>query len=128
MDVDSSIRRAVVCTGNTHKVEELSLLLPNFVLEALPAGTQLPPEIGSTFLDNARIKVHAGAAMYPDRWIIADDSGLILDALDGSASIRGILGDAVVDAVVAVRRYEHTNFGDLDPDALAEKFRLAWSV
>ena len=34
----------------------------------------------------------------------------------------------MVDAVVAVRRYEHTNFADLSPDELAEKFRLAWSV
>ena len=42
--------------------------------------------------------------------------------------VRGILGDAAVDAVVAVRRYEQENFGDLSPDELAEKFRLAWSV
>jgi len=30
--------------------------------------------------------------------------------------------------VVAVRRYEKQNFGDLSPDELTEKFRLAWSV
>jgi glutamine synthetase len=29
---------------------------------------------------------------------------------------------------VAVRRYEQQNYGDLPPDELAEKFRLAWSV
>ncbi len=51
-----------------------------------------------------------------------------LDALDQSALVRGILGDESVDAVVAVRRYEQENFGDLSPDELAEKFRLAWSV
>lgn len=84
----SSIRRAVVCTGNAHKVEELASLLPDFELEALPAGTVLPPEIGETFLDNARIKAHAGHAMYPDRWVIADDSGLIVDALDGAPGVR----------------------------------------
>ena len=51
-----------------------------------------------------------------------------IDALAGSALLRGILGDAAVDAIVAVRRYEHDNFGDLAPEQLAEKFRLAWSV
>lgn len=51
-----------------------------------------------------------------------------IDALDGSSLLRGILGDEVVDAVVAVRRYEHDTYGDLTPDELAEKFRLAWSV
>ena len=45
-----------------------------------------------------------------------------------SALLRGILGDQAVDAIVAVRRYEHENYGDLPPDELAEKFRLAWSV
>ena len=84
----SSIRRAVVCTGNAHKVEELAALLPDFAWESLPPGTELPPEIGSTFLDNARIKAHAGHAMYPDAWVLADDSGLIVDALDGAPGVR----------------------------------------
>lgn len=42
--------------------------------------------------------------------------------------MRGILGDAAIDSITAVRRYEHDNFGTLDPDELAAKFRLAWSV
>ena len=36
--------------------------------------------------------------------------------------------DAAVDAIVAVRRYEHENYGDLTDDELAQKFRMAWSV
>jgi glutamine synthetase len=52
----------------------------------------------------------------------------VLDALDQSSLLRGILGDEAVDAVVAVRRYEQHNYGDLTPDELADKFRLAWSV
>ncbi len=51
-----------------------------------------------------------------------------LDALDQSSLLREILGNEVVDAVLAVRRYEHENYGDLAPDQLADKFRLAWSV
>lgn len=79
---------AVVCTGNPHKVEELGELLPSFVLEPLPAGTVLPPEIGSTFVDNARIKALAGHELRPDAWAIADDSGLCVDALDGAPGVR----------------------------------------
>lgn len=88
MDSDSSIRRAVVCTGNAHKVEELQLLLPDFALTGLAPGTVLPPEIGETFLDNARIKAHAGHALHPDEWVIADDSGLAVVALDGAPGVR----------------------------------------
>jgi glutamine synthetase len=45
-----------------------------------------------------------------------------------SSLLRGILGDAAVDATVAVRRYEQENYADLTPEELAEKFRMAWSV
>jgi glutamine synthetase len=51
-----------------------------------------------------------------------------LDALNRSWLLRQILGDQAVDAVVAVRRYEQETYGDLKPDELADKFRLAWSV
>ena len=60
--------------------------------------------------------------------VLRTDLPAILDTLDNSATMRGILGDAVVNAVVAVRRYEQENFADLTSDELAEKFRLAWSV
>jgi glutamine synthetase len=60
--------------------------------------------------------------------LLAPDQSRALDALDQSSLLRGILGDEIVDAVVAVRRYEYRNYGDLTPDELAEKFRLAWSV
>lgn len=88
MDEVAPQHSAVACTGNAHKVHELDELLPELVLEPLPAGTELPPEIGDTFLDNARIKAHAGAAMFPGRWVIADDSGLIVDSLDGRPGVR----------------------------------------
>jgi len=60
--------------------------------------------------------------------LLASSQADALDALNQSALVRGILGDESVEAVVAVRRYEQENFGDLSPDELAEKFRLAWSV
>lgn len=49
-------------------------------------------------------------------------------ALDGSARMRAILGDATVDVVVAVRRLEQDRYGNLNAEQLADKFRMAWSV
>lgn len=49
-------------------------------------------------------------------------------ALDGSDLLRSILGDPAVDAVVAVRRLEQERHGDLGPEQLADKFRMAWSL
>ena len=63
-----------------------------------------------------------------DIGLLSTDQGAVVAALAESALLRGILGDAVVDSVVAVRRYEHEHFGELTPEQLAEKFRLAWSV
>ncbi len=52
----------------------------------------------------------------------------VIAALDGSEKMRAILGDPVVDATVAVRRFEWKHYGKLHPDQLADKFRMAWSV
>jgi glutamine synthetase len=52
----------------------------------------------------------------------------MIAALDGSVLLRRILGDPAVDMVVAVRRLEHERYGDLGPEELADKFRMAWSL
>jgi glutamine synthetase len=52
----------------------------------------------------------------------------VIAALDNSELLRSILGDPVVDMVVAVRRLEHERYGTLDPEVLADKFRMAWSL
>jgi XTP/dITP diphosphohydrolase len=98
MDTSPS-RRAILCTSNPHKVEELAALLPDFAIEPMPAGTQLPPEIGSRFVDNARIKAHAGHGLFPDAWVIADDSGISVDALGGDPGVRSarFAGDDATD-------------------------------
>ncbi|MBJ7339199.1 glutamine synthetase family protein [Mycolicibacterium sp.] len=83
----------------------------------LPAETSVDP---ATLTDQELAA--AGIALLPD------SQPAVIDALSQSALLRGILGDSAVDAIVAVRRYEHDNFGDLGPDELAEKFRMSWSV
>jgi len=49
-------------------------------------------------------------------------------ALEGSTLLRAILGDAAVDALLAVRRYEQRNYCDLTPAELTDRFRMAWSM
>ncbi|MBC7460709.1 MAG: RdgB/HAM1 family non-canonical purine NTP pyrophosphatase [Thermoleophilia bacterium] len=89
MTSGSAHRRAIICTGNPHKVEELGELLAglDFAFSALPADAVLPPETADSFVGNARIKAEAGHDSYPDAWVIADDSGLIVDALDGAPGV-----------------------------------------
>jgi glutamine synthetase len=92
-------------------------------LDGIERKLPLPPETAvdpAALSDNQRNQ--AGIKL------LASSQADALDALDQSALLRSILGDEPVDAVIAVRRYEQENFGDLSPGDLAEKFRLAWSV
>ena len=60
--------------------------------------------------------------------LLSDNQAEAIAALDGSSLMRRILGDPVVNATVAVRRYEHDNFATLTPQELTENFRMAWSL
>ncbi len=100
-----------------------SATILGLALDGIERALALPPEVAvdpSSLTDADRDE--AGVT------VLSTDQASILDALDGSSLLRGILGDSVVDAVVAVRRYEQENFAALSADELAEKFRLAWSV
>jgi glutamine synthetase len=92
-------------------------------LDGIERELALSPETAvdpSTLTDKQR--ADSGVALLPTSQAEA------LDLLDGSALIRGILGDPAVDATVAVRRYEQETYGHLGEEELADKFRMAWSV
>jgi len=79
--------RATVCTANPHKLQEFRDLCPGWELDALDAS-DYPPEDGVTFLDNARIKARYGRISGPpDRWMLANDSGIEIDALGGGPGV-----------------------------------------
>jgi XTP/dITP diphosphohydrolase len=79
--------RVSVCSGNPHKLEELQLLFPDWELALLEGD--LPSEDGETYLDNALIKArHGRQTAEPDRWVLADDSGIELVALGGAPGVR----------------------------------------
>jgi XTP/dITP diphosphohydrolase len=80
----------LIATRNQDKVREISALLDlpeiNFVgLDEFPDCPEAE-ENGSTFEDNAMIKA-SQAAYHSGLWSLADDSGLIIDALDGQPGI-----------------------------------------
>jgi XTP/dITP diphosphohydrolase len=79
----------VIATHNPGKLAEMRELLSPHGVEAISAGELglgEPEETGETFVANARIKAVAAAqaAQLP---AFADDSGLVVDALDGAPGI-----------------------------------------
>ena len=92
-------------------------------LDGIENNTALPPEITVDPKSLTESKRRAAGAVQ-----LSDNQSDVIAAMDGSQRMRTILGDPVVDALVAVRRYEHDNYSDLDAGALADKFRMAWSL
>jgi glutamine synthetase len=92
-------------------------------LDGIEHGTALPTEI-TVDPDTLTVgqRAEAGVVALSSR---QSDS---LAALAGSARLRAILGEAAVDALLAVRRYEEQTYGDLAPEELTDTFRMAWSL
>jgi XTP/dITP diphosphohydrolase len=81
--------RLVIATHNTGKLAEMRELLAPHGIEAVSAGDlglAEPDETGETFAANARIKA-AAAAKAAQLPAFADDSGIVVDALDGAPGI-----------------------------------------
>src|SRR6266436_8485451 len=81
--------KLVIATHNPGKLVEMRELLAPHGVEAISAGELglgEPDETGDTFVANARIKAVAAAeaAQLP---AFADDSGLVVDGLDGAPGI-----------------------------------------
>ncbi len=80
-----SSRSAVLCSRNSHKARELERLLPGWTIESLDRD-DYPPETGATYYENARIKAAFGRE-HAGGWVLAEDSGLEVDALDGRPGV-----------------------------------------
>lgn len=81
--------RLVIATHNPGKLAEMRELLTPYGIDAVSAADLKiaePDETGKTFQANARIKAvaAANATQLPS---FADDSGLVIDALDGAPGI-----------------------------------------
>lgn len=84
-----------LASGNAHKAEEFGALaqasgLPIEVFSARAVGGM--PEVvedTGTFVGNARKKAVALRALVPgDAWVLADDSGVCVDALEGAPGVE----------------------------------------
>jgi len=82
--------RLVVATHNAGKLAEMRFLLAPYGVEAVSAGElnlPEPDETADSFAGNARIKAEA-AAKATGLPAFADDSGLVVEALDGAPGIH----------------------------------------
>ncbi len=80
----------VLGTSNAKKLIELRLLLPDdqirlTSLAELPSAIEVE-ETGETFRENASLKATV-QAKHLGRWVLAEDSGLSVDALDGRPGV-----------------------------------------
>ncbi len=81
--------RIVLATGNPGKVREIRRILGAFGVEIVPQtelGVDDADETGISFLENALIKARHAAEL-TGLPAIADDSGLVVDALDGRPGV-----------------------------------------
>lgn len=100
-----------------------SAAILGLALDGITSQATLPPEVT---VDPA---VLSDADRERDGIVrLTDSQAEAIAALDASQRMRCILGDQAVDMVVAVRRLEHEGYGDVDPEQLADQFRMAWSL
>lgn len=102
--------RIVLATNNPKKRVELERILDGLDVELVPMGDlglPSPVEDGDTFEDNALLKARA-AATATGLPALADDSGLVVDALGGAPGVissrwAGADGDDVANNAKLVR-------------------------
>lgn len=103
-----------IATRNAHKAEEIAAILPpHFVIRTLADYPEAPEveETGSTFAANAELKACGISALLPGL-VLADDSGLCVDALGGypgvlSARYSGAHGDDAANNAKLLRELSH---------------------
>lgn len=125
----------LVATHNAGKLEEISALLEPLgiaVTSAKEHGLPEPEEVGTSFVENARIKAHA-AAQATGLPALSDDSGIEIDALGGAPGVYTADWAETTDGrdfVLAMRRtWERIGRSGVEPPFPA-RFRatlvLAW--
>lgn len=76
----------VIATHNTHKLEELRRILEPLGIRAVTADLPEVEETGTTFAENAWLKA-VSACRETGMPAVADDSGLMVDALGGAPGV-----------------------------------------
>ena len=124
------MKKIVLATANTHKVIEFQRILNELVsdLELAPAsdflGVPEVAETGATFAENALIKARA-INDFTKLPALADDSGLVVDALNGAPGIFSAryAGLTATDAENVEKLL--IEIKDISPDLLFARFECA---
>jgi XTP/dITP diphosphohydrolase len=86
------MRRILIATSNPGKIRDFAAAASIYEIEIapLPNFSSLPPVIedGITFEANARKKAEAYSKYAPGELVLADDSGLEVDALGGAPGVH----------------------------------------
>ena len=80
----------VFASGNPGKIREVAEIFEDLNVTVIPQeqfGFDSPPETGQTFVDNALLKARY-AAVQSGLPALADDSGIVADALGGRPGVR----------------------------------------
>lgn len=85
--------RIVVASGNNHKITEIKHMLSDLDFDVksvyeIEKNYDEPDENGQTFEDNAFIKANAIRNIFKDSYVLSDDSGLMVDALNGEPGVH----------------------------------------
>jgi XTP/dITP diphosphohydrolase len=94
--------RLLFATRNPNKSEQIQLLLrEQFEVTDLRGRDDIPEveETGDTFEENARLKAVEASRHVPHYYVLADDSGLCVEALGGRPGVRSarFAGDDATD-------------------------------
>ena len=98
-----SLPDLLVASNNRGKIREIKYALDGQfgrILSLKEAGIHISPEeTGDTYLENALIKAKAAADFW-EGWILSDDSGLEVDALEGRPGVHSsrFAGEDATDA------------------------------
>ncbi len=83
--------KLLIASNNKHKIEEIKKALANKFEEITSIEEEGivcdPEENGKTFYENALIKAQT-VAQFTDKAVLADDTGLCVDALDGRPGVH----------------------------------------
>jgi len=85
------MNKVIVASNNEHKIVEIKEILSKHSLEVFSlkeAGIDIDvEENGTTFIENAYIKASEIYKLAPGNMVLADDSGLMVDALGGAPGV-----------------------------------------
>jgi XTP/dITP diphosphohydrolase len=96
--------RIYLATTNPGKVREFreAAQALSIALDPLPRMAEVPPAVedGITFEQNARIKAEYYSRLVPGELVLAEDSGLAVDALNGAPGVHSARYAAVLQSGV----------------------------